>query len=347
MLNTELVAAIMSNGSIEFEWASYSNKTINKDKQKLEQEIYRRHKKNLFSALLSLGFLDDKISFSPSIEYWKNFAGNFVKKLSLTPDIENIRENVNILLDENEIKEFLNNSPFMVGSEYLDVVLIKFLWARLNRQFQKEIQEHEGSVKEFFESYNPDIHILGRVYFHLVENKASQDFPFAFLATYSSSLTKKGESKHIPLKYALQEYGKNNSQLLDLLTTVEMASQKSEFVAELLESGEIFHPLALSIKESYTFLKEIPVYENAGILCRIPNWWKGKSHSLKIDVKVGNTTPKYLGIDSLLEFNAKLLLGGQVISKEEAKKILEESEGLAYIKGKWIEVNSKKTKAGT
>ncbi|MEL1133827.1 C-terminal helicase domain-containing protein [Desulfitobacterium sp. THU1] len=36
----------------------------------------------------------------------------------------------------------------------------------------------------------------------------------------------------------------------------------------MLESGELFAPLKLTSKEAYTFLKEIVIYEGAGILCR-------------------------------------------------------------------------------
>ena len=115
---------------------------------------------------------------------------------------------------------------------------------------------------------------MGRVFFHLVESK-KDDYPFAFLATYSTGLTKQGKSQHLPLKHALNEYGQDSGKLLDLLATVQRAAKESALIAGLLESGELFHPLAWSAKEAYTFLKEIPLYEQSGILCRIPNWWKG------------------------------------------------------------------------
>ncbi|MDU9049273.1 MAG: hypothetical protein Q3M30_10500 [Candidatus Electrothrix sp. Rat3] len=59
-------------------------------------------------------------------------------------------------------------------------------------------------------SFSPDSQLLGRIYFHLVENKNS-DLPFAFLATYATRMGTEGESRHLPLKYALQEYQKDVS----------------------------------------------------------------------------------------------------------------------------------------
>ena len=73
-------------------------------------------------------------------------------------------------------------------------------------------------VEEFIKAYSPNVHLVGRVYFHLVENK-SEDFPFAFMATYSIRLNRRGMSKHLPLKHALQEYENDNEKLLELSIT--------------------------------------------------------------------------------------------------------------------------------
>jgi non-specific serine/threonine protein kinase len=205
------------------------------------------------------------------------------------------------------------------------------------------IHSYNGSVEQFFASFNSNIHLVGKVFFHLVESK-KEEYPFAFLATYSALISKDGSSKHLPLKNALIEYGENSKKLLELLGTVNKACEKSAFISELVESGEIFHPIGLSIGEAYTFLKEIPLYEEAGILCRIPNWWKNKANSLKMSVTVGNKTPSRLNLEALVDFNTELSLGGEKIDAMELKKLLSEAEGLAFIKGKWVEVNHEKLK---
>ena len=146
------------------------------------------------------------------------------------------------------------------------------------------------------------------------------------------------------LKNALVEYGKNSKKLLELLSTVNRASEKSAFISELVESGEIFHPIGLTADEAYTFLKEIPIYEEAAILCRIPKWWKNKSNSLKLSVSVGNKTPSRLNIDALVDFNAELFLAGESIDVSELRKLLAEAQGLGFIKGKWVEVNHDRLK---
>ena len=45
------------------------------------------------------------------------------------------------------------------------------------------------------------------------------------LITYSTRLNKQGVSKHVPLKYALQEFAGNRAKLLELLATVHEAAK--------------------------------------------------------------------------------------------------------------------------
>ncbi len=111
-------------------------------------------------------------------------------------------------------------------------------------------------------------------------------------------------------------------------------SDQSQLVADIIESGEIFYPLAWSADEAFTFLQEVPIYENAGILCRIPNWWKGKSTGLSLNVTVGDKTPVHAGMDALLDFNPELMLGDIKLTEKEARRLLNQSEGLAFIKNK-------------
>ncbi|NCO67010.1 MAG: ATP-dependent helicase [Nitrospirae bacterium CG_4_10_14_0_8_um_filter_41_23] len=338
----ELNAVVMPNGSIQMEWID-AGEQISKSRHLLQQEIYRRFASDPETAFLFLGFCDRTIPLSPSLDYLREFAGLFVNKLRLTPDLDVIRHRVKIDIEGYELNRFLENAPLMTGSEYLSSELLEGFWQRLNTVFQREIKAYVGTVEEFIKTYSPDVHLVGRVFFHLVESKR-EDYPFAFLATYSTGLNKQGASKHLPLKYALEEFGSDSEKMLELLSTVNLAAKESPLIAGLLETGELLHPLAWSAKEAFTFLKEIPVYERSGILCRIPNWWKGDASGLKLHISVGDTQPSYLGMDALLSFDARLLLGDTLISEEEARRLIQSSEGLAFIKNKWVAVDPERLK---
>jgi len=237
----------------------------------------------------------------------------------------------------------LEQAPLMTGSEYLCSELLDDIWSGLNRTFGLAIQSYAGTVSAFIREYSPNAQLVGRVFFHLVENK-SEEYPFAFMATYSTRLNDEGKSRHLPLKHALEAYGKDSDKLLVLLTTVTAAANKSSFIADLRESGELFQPTAWTAHEAFLFLKEIPLYEESGILCRIPNWWKGRASGPQLNFSVGDKKPSFVGMDAILNFNPALYIGDMKISEKQARQLLNESEGLAFIKNKWVAVDPEKLK---
>ena len=142
--------------------------------------------------------MDKSIPLSPSLDYWRSFTGIFANKLSHLPELETIRDAVTIPLEDVDISEMLSCAPLMPGAEYLNAGFLNLVWSMLNAQFQYEIDMYDGTVEDFIHTYSPDVHLVGRIYFHLVENKG-QDYPFAFLSTYSTKSDKKDKSKHLPL----------------------------------------------------------------------------------------------------------------------------------------------------
>ena len=341
-MNQELNIVVMPNGLLQPEWTD-AQEAVNKSAQLLQEEIFSRYQADENSWLLFAGFCDKTVILSPSLNFWRNFAGVFTKKLSRIPDIETLRHKAEVCAEPDELRHIVESAPLMTGSEYLSPDLLMSVWERMSRAFSAAIKSYKGTVDEFIRAYGPDVHLVGRVFFHLVENKTGEQ-PFAFLATYSTRLNKEGKSKHLPLKYALQEYGKDSRKLLELLSTVHIAARQSALIEEILESGELFHPLEWTPKEAFIFLKETPLYENSGILCRIPNWWKGNASGLKLNISVGGSQPAYVGMDALLSFDARLFLEDAEISEKEARQLLQQSEGLAFIKNKWVAVDPEKIK---
>ena len=82
--------------------------------------------------------------------------------------------------------------------------------------------------------------------------------------------------------------------------------------------------------------------ESKGILCRIPNWWRKKYSSISVNIKIGEKEPSFLDFNSLMRTQPVLVVDGVELSKSDIKLLLQKSEGLAFLKGKWIEVNHDK-----
>ncbi|MBP2031867.1 non-specific serine/threonine protein kinase [Clostridium algifaecis] len=338
----ELIVIFTRNGfTVDYEMAHKKN--LSEENQKNQENWHTKFLKDKYKTLWELGFTNSDDWMSQSISFLNFLANKLIMKISRQSDIEITREASDVALDYEELEEIKNRIPFSIGMEFIDDKWISFTFEKVAEVYRKEIGKYKGTVKDFFMERNTNINVAGRIFFHLVENK-DEEYPFAFLATYSTENREAGahKAKHMPLKNALLEYKDDKEKLLQLMSTISKAAGESDFISELMESGELFSPLRFSKKEAYIILKEIPIYEKSGIMCRIPNWWKKKSNSLRLSVSIGDKQPSKVGMDELLSFNPEIFLGEERISKEELKKLLSESEGLALIKGKWIEIDKKK-----
>jgi non-specific serine/threonine protein kinase len=334
---SELIAVLMPDGSLLLEWEIAAGK-IDKSSLLLQDEIFATYGAEKQKWLLFLGFSDPAVTLTPSLDFWRRFSRLFVHHLCLTPELEALRDLAEVHLAEQELAELLEIAPAMNGGEYLSSALLSSLWLELNETFAAAISAFTGTVADFIHRFSPDSHLLGRIYFYLVENKDA-DQPFAFMATYSTQMGTEGKSKHLPLKYALQEYQNDNDKLLELLVTVYEVAKESELIAGLLESNDLFFPLAWDSEDAFTFLQEAPLYEAAGILCRIPDWWKSKGANVRLKISLGERPPAMVGMAALLDFTPQLMLGEEAISADEVRRLLAEVDGLAFIKNKWVAVD--------
>jgi non-specific serine/threonine protein kinase len=172
-----------------------------------------------------------------------------------------------------------------------------------------------------------------------VEKKDDIEAPFAFLATYSAESGPEGRYRHLPLGHALREYGEDTRRMINLLSSVYKAAAGSPLVKSLLDSGEIFHPLRFTSGEAYRYLREVALYEESGVLCRIPRWWNAAPRQVTMGLVIGDRSTGELNAQSLLSCSPMMHIEGESISPEEAERILAQYAGLALIKGKWTVVD--------
>jgi non-specific serine/threonine protein kinase len=297
------------------------------------EQMLERFKVAPWDALYDLGFMPEYAHYSPGLAYLADIAKTFVHAASTDSDIE-ITRRVREATGE-ELLGLLHSLPFVLGFEYVSAVWLKGVWQQLQHIADAQIAAADASVVDYLRGKDESINVVGRVFFHLVEH-SNERFPFAFLATYSTGSSAK--VNHVPLRQALKEFKSQTDTLLGLLSPVSCAVEQSELISGLVESGELFSPIGLVPAEAYTFLREIPLYEDSGIVCRIPNWWRSK-HQAHLALEVGTREPAALGLEALLDFDATAFLGDIQFSREELAELLGMSEGLAMVKGKWVEVD--------
>jgi non-specific serine/threonine protein kinase len=309
-----------------------------------EARLFDLYSKDHGEALLLLGFSGRHggFSVSPSLCFLLSAAAPLGERLIKNPDLETLREKTPARYESGEPAAIIEAAPYLDGSEHLGESWFESFARSFEAAFLRLMSAHRGRADGFFAAYNPRIHPAGRVFFHMVENKKNEK-PFAFMATYSKH-AEGGRTKHLPLKNAISEFGGDKKKLFELISAVTRAAEKSRLIGGLLETGELFHPIALSAEEAHAFLKEVPLYEESGVLCRIPDWWKEARRPPAIRIKVGDDAPSRVGFNALLDFRPEISLGGLSVSPDELRRLARESDGLILLKGKWVEADANRLK---
>jgi len=272
--------------------------------------------------------------------YWREWGRHYLTAFCRAPASATVAAP-----HPEELEAFLEAAPPMRGGEYLRVEVLEQLWRELDEEVHTAAKAHPGGAQEWLKAQNPAWNLVGRVTFHLAENKKNAEKPFAFLATYTHLLTSQGKPQYLPLGNALREYAGKKEALLALLLPVHRAAEKSGAVRELVDSRRIFQPLAWTVREAYQFLKEVPVLEESGVLTRLPDWWKGgRAPRPTVRVSVGQERPSAVGLDALLDFRVGLTLGGEKLGEAEWKKILSSNDGLVFLRGQWVEADPDRLK---
>lgn len=274
--------------------------------------------------------------------FWRDFGARYLLQLCQSqPSAERLEPLPPP--DASTLATLYLNLPPMPGGEYCTSDVLASIWIALDGWAMKTIAGTPEGLAGFLHQHAPLWRQVGRVCFHLAENKQDPEFPFAFMSTYVPRLGKNARAQHLPLGQALSEYaGTNNKEaLLRLLEPVYEASNKSSWVKELLESGDIYHPLAWTPNEAYLLLKDLPLLEESGLVVRLPDWWKKRPRP-KVQVQIGSSVGATLSAEALLDFRIQLTLNGAELTEDEISVLTASSGGLAFVRGQWVEVDGEK-----
>ncbi|MEB3701801.1 DEAD/DEAH box helicase [Candidatus Bealeia paramacronuclearis] len=314
----------------------------------LAEKLKEIFSKNASIGLLRLGVTHFEAPLPPTFSFWQSFSKLFVTEVCKLSGLDHVSSQDLAKLSPviSDVDELLIQAPFMRGGEYLNRDMMLELWQELRHTLTNELKPFQGNLQNYLKAHHAAWNKVGRVCFHLAENKADPQKPFAFLATYTTRLSGASDAKHLPLGSALKEYAGDDkrAQLLSLLLPVQKASEGSLFIKSLVETGSLFHPQAWGSHEAHQFLKDIPLMEEAGVIVRVPNWWNPKRPPRpQITVAVGNASTSGVGLTALLDFNMSYTLpDGTTLTQEELQDLLESQEQFVQIKGQWVQVNHDK-----
>jgi superfamily II DNA or RNA helicase len=270
----------------------------------------------------------------PPLRWLREWARQFFTRLCQTKDaaavsVPSLQERV----------AFTAAAPPFAGVEYLTPEVLKRWWLDLARHITQIATQ---GIEAWLREECPAWHVVGRVTFHLAENKTDTQRPFAFLATFTEKLSATGQPQHLPLARALQLYAgqKDQTALNALLEPVRMAADKSKLLREWLETRRLFQPMAMSPQEAFRVLRETAVFQESGIVMKLPDWWRsGKGPRPAVSVTIDAPKKTSLHAGTLLSFKMAASLEGEPLTDAEWEKLLSADTGLVSLRGKWIEVD--------
>ncbi len=293
-------------------------------------------------GLLQLGGAEVGASLPPVFGYWRELGARYVTTLCAQPGADT-RHTPVPPPDTADLETLALGAPAMPGAEYVAASALAALWHEIDAAFAARRARAGATTEELLKQLNPAWHVVGRVHFSLAENRRDEAAPFAFLATYTHQLSAHGRAQHLPLGEALREYAgaRNRARLLSLLLPVQRAAERCAWLREMVDAGEIFHPLRWSPRDAFRLLSDLPELERAGVIVRMPaNWRANRPPRPRLTATVGSKPAAGLGADALLDFDMAITLEGAPLTPAELRQLLASTRGLEFIRGQWVEVNS-------
>ena len=317
-------------------WFSVTDETLSPTLAALRDTFEQDWREGLFNLAADKTPVDD----IPTLRYWQDLSTRYLTGLCHLPESDIALEVVPPSADE--CTDLILTAPPMVGGEYLSDATINTIWQALQDWVATAVSV-SADLTAFLQARAPRWHQVGRVCFHLAENKTDELRPFAFMATYATGFGSTGKLKHLPLHKALEQYAgaKNRAALVNLLAPVQQAAETCDWVEALVSSGEIYQPMAWSAERAYQLLRSVPALENSGLSVRLPNWWQKRPRP-QVAVTIGNRKQSSFGLDTLLDFNVAIALGDEQLSQDELASLLNSDAPLIRLKDQWVEVDKEK-----
>jgi non-specific serine/threonine protein kinase len=304
--------------------------------------------RSLGYGLLQLGAGEIGQSLPPAFIWWRDFAVRYLEAVCLHGSGGAGEGRSAAFLSaialpaEAELATLVLTAPMMPGAEYLTADMLRGLWVNLSTAFTASFRAAGTDLQAFLKTLNPAWNLIGRVHFNLAENRRDPEWPFAFLATYTTRLSAQAKAQHVPLGQALREYAgaANRDKLLSLLVPVQRAAEHFGWLKLMVDTGEIFHPVRWSSAEAARLLNSVPDLESAGVIVRLPaHWREGRPSRPQVTATVGARPPSGTGLDALLDFHMDVTLEGEPLTAKEMATLLAGTETLVLLRGQWVEID--------
>jgi hypothetical protein len=171
----------------------------------LPREIAKHFERGDGHGVFRLGASQPDTILPAGLTFWRDVGRSFVVRLCATEELEALRGRVEVEVPPDELAALAASAPPMTGGEYLTPTVLTDLCARMAAAVREDLSAWDGTVEAYLRQASPAWSVVGRVCFHLAENKNDADAPFVFLATYATRLSARAKAQHLPLPHSTIE----------------------------------------------------------------------------------------------------------------------------------------------
>ena len=236
----------------------------------------------------------------------------------------------------------------MRGGEYLDATCLASLWRALEHALDDELAASGLTVQAFLLAQDSRWRLVGRVHFNLAENRKDSDRPFAFMATYASTLGAQGvasPSRTWPCVTRICRR-RREGRAAQALGAGQSRKRKLRLAEGDRRGGRNLPPASLDAEGGDAAPRRRRDAGARGVVVRMPASWRMNRPSRpSVEATVGSKAPSLVGAASLLDFKVEVSLDGETLTAEEIERLVASTDGLAMLRGKWVEVDRERLKA--
>lgn len=186
-----LIPVISPHGSLFVE--SVADASSPDDQTAHSERIQKAFSESTARGLLHLATVELQTNLDAGFVFARDIGRQYLTRLCHVPENETPAEIAAVPPPpSDELATVALSAPPMQGLECLSAETLAAWWRELDTLVRDEIRAEKVGIQEFLRRRNPLWRTVGRVTFHLAENKRDPEYPFAFLATYASRLSAQG-----------------------------------------------------------------------------------------------------------------------------------------------------------
>ncbi len=129
------------------------------------------------AGIRRLGAVEVGTPLPAPFAFFRDLGHELVASVCARADLEETRDRVDIVRPTERLEAMATAAPPGAGTEYVTAGALGSLWESTSAELRRELAAWRGTVADYLRSKHPAWSVVGRVHFHLAENKRDPDAP--------------------------------------------------------------------------------------------------------------------------------------------------------------------------